>query len=154
DELLNEKSARDLYDHCNAKAATAEFSVHNLLRKMKVEYLCTTEDPVCSLEWHKKIKQNFEIEVSAAFRPDPVLGMHDTVTFRSYVKKLEASADVDINRYDALRQALDVRHAYFHAFGTRLSDIALDWFTFGDISDEEADAIFRKAMAGKTISES
>src|SRR5690606_26770101 len=62
--------------------------------------------------------------------------------------------DVDIRRCDALRQALDVRHAYFHAFGTRLSDIALDWFTFGDISDEEADAIFRKAMAGKTISES
>lgn len=154
DELLNEKTARDLYDHCNAKAATAEFSVHNLLRRMNVEYLCTTEDPVCSLEWHKKIRQNFEIEVSAAFRPDPVLAIHDTATFRPYVETLGASADVDINSYDALRRALDARHVYFHASGTRLSDIALDWFTFVSVSDEDTDRIFRKAMASQPISES
>ncbi|MEX1239637.1 MAG: glucuronate isomerase [Cyclobacteriaceae bacterium] len=153
DKLLNEKSAREIYDHCNAQAATPQFSVKNLLRKMNVEYLCTSEDPTCTLEWHKKIRGDFEIEVGAAFRPDPVLAINNGPLFRNYMEALGDATGLEIDSYKPLCQALENRHEYFHGFGTRLSDIALDWFTFSAISDRDADRIFRKVISGKAISQ-
>ncbi len=154
DDLLDERSARVIYDHCNAKASSPEFSVQNLLRKMKVKYLCTTEDACYDLGWHREIRRNFEIEVSAAFRPDQVMEPGNGQQFIRYIKRLGVATDMDIASFNSLCQALEIRHEAFHAFGSRLSDIALDWFTFAAISDHEADRIFRKALSGQTLEQS
>lgn len=154
DDLLDATSARAIYDHCNAKAQTKEFSTQNLLRKMNVKYLCTTEDPVYDLGWHQKIRENFEIEVCTAFRPDNVLNISNTGAFASYLRELEKVSGLEIRSYQSLCQVLEVRHDAFHEFGSRLADFALDWFVFFEISDAEADRIFRKAMAGGEITPS
>lgn len=153
DTILDGKTARQIYEDCNEKALTSDFSVQNLLRKMNVEYLCTTEDPLNDLAWHREIKERFEVEVSAAFRPDSVLGISDPVSFKKYMRELSNAAGVDINSYDRLCQALEIRHDFFHAFGTRLADVALDWFTFSEINDREADNIFTKVLSGRSISQ-
>ena len=151
DTLLDSDSAREIYDHCNARAATSEFSVQNLLRKMKVEYLCTTEDPAYDLGCHQRIKENFEIEVCAAFRPDNVLNIAQPGVFKKYVQELGEAAGIEITCYSELCHALEVRHDFFHAFGARLADFALDWFVFSGITDAEADRIFTRALSGKAV---
>lgn len=154
DVVLNPSTAGEIYDHCNALATTPEFSVQNLLRKMNVQYLCTTEDPTYDLDWHRKIKENFEIEVSAAFRPDPVLSITQPGLFKKYVYELGKAADIEITRYSELCEALRLRHDFFHAFGTRLADVALDWFVYSELDDAETDRIFTNALSGKTVDES
>ena len=77
-ELLNADSARRIYDECSAKLQTKEYSVRNLLRKMKVKVVCTTDDPTDSLEYHQQLKdEGFEIKVLPAFRPDKAMNVAD-----------------------------------------------------------------------------
>jgi len=49
-ELLNEKSANHIYEHCNEKLQTPEYSTQALIRKMNVEVVCTTDDPIDDLK--------------------------------------------------------------------------------------------------------
>lgn len=150
--LLNPSTARDIFDDCNEKVKTSEYSVRNLLRKMNVEYLCSTEDPVDSLTWHNKISDDFEIKVSTAFRPDKILNILDNESFNKYIHQLEKVCDFEITNYQLLCQAFEKRHNFFHAFGSRLADFALDWFTFINVKDAEADRIFKKVLLSENIS--
>src|SRR4029079_9391017 len=89
--ILNADTAKKIYDECTAKLQTNEYSVRNLLRKMNVKLVCTTDDPVDSLEHHQKIKEDgFEIPILPAFRPDNAMNVSDPAKFLGYVKKLEA----------------------------------------------------------------
>lgn len=151
DTLLDPSRAREIYDHCNAKASTREFSVQNLIRKMNVEYLCTTEDPADDLSWHQKLKDQFETAVGAAFRPDNVLNISNGGLFRNYIHTLAKASGIEISSYQRLCEALELRHNFFHEFGTRLSDFALDWFVYSEISDAEADRIVKRVLSGKEI---
>ena len=153
DELLNPSTAREIYDQCNRQAEKPGFSVRNLLRKMNVEYLCSMEDPADPLIWHKEIKKDFEIKVSAAFRPDKILDILNPAGFKKYLKQLEEASDTEISDYYQLCHVLEDRHNYFHDFGCRQGDIALDWFVFAETTHEEADHIFRKARSGQQISQ-
>ena len=119
DELLNPSTAREIYDQCNRQAEKPGFSVRNLLRKMNVEYLCSMEDPADPLIWHKEIKKDFEIEVSAAFRPDKILDILNPARFKKYLKQLEEASDTEISDYYQLCHVLEDRHNYFHDFGCR-----------------------------------
>jgi glucuronate isomerase len=152
DESLNPSTAREIYEQCNRQAEKPAFSVRNLLRKMKVEYLCSMEDPADHLIWHKEMKKDFEVTVSAAFRPDKMLDILHPVRFQAYLKQLEEAGDAEISDYDQLCQVLESRHNYFHDFGCRQGDIALDWFVFAETTREEADRIFKKARSGQPVS--
>jgi glucuronate isomerase len=89
--LLDEKSAEAIYEECSAKLQKPEFSVRNLLRKMQVKVVCTTDDPVDTLEHHHKIKSDgYEIKVLPAFRPDKAMQVENAMVFNSYLAKLEA----------------------------------------------------------------
>ena len=55
-DILNADTARKIYDECSSKLQTKEYSVRGLLEKMNVQVVCTTDDPVDSLEYHKKIE--------------------------------------------------------------------------------------------------
>lgn len=151
DTLLNPDTARQIYDACNAKAETSDFSVRNLLRRMNIKYLCTTEDPTSDLSWHRRINETFEIEVSAAFRPDNAFALI-AGDFKKYLQALAQSAGLEITTFRALCDALEQRHNYFHDFGCRLADFAVDWFVFTDISDQAAERIVAKVLTGKEIS--
>lgn len=153
-ELLNPSSARRIYDQCNELLRTPEYSVRNLLRRMNVETLCTTDDPSDSLEHHRAIQESgFEVQVLPTFRPDKAMAPEDAASYNAYLDKLGQSAAVDIQTYHDLKAALRLRHDYFAALGCRLSDHGLEQIYAADYTDAEISAIFAKVRGGETLEE-
>ncbi|UPL50304.1 glucuronate isomerase [Hymenobacter sublimis] len=153
-ELLNKDSARRIYDQCNELLRTPEYSVRNLLRRMNVETLCTTDDPSDSLEHHRAIQESgFEVQVLPTFRPDKAMAPEDAASYNAYLDKLGQSAAVDIQTYHDLKAALRLRHDYFAALGCRLSDHGLEQIYAADYTDAEISAIFAKVRGGETLGE-
>ena len=122
-----------------------EFSTRNILRKMQVQVICTTDDPVDKLDFHKKIKtENFEISVMPTWRPDKAMQIENPETYQNYLLKLEETANMEIRDYSDLLVALQSRHDYFHETGCRLSDHGLETFYAEDYSESEIQRIFLK----------
>jgi len=151
-ELLSASSAAGIYEISTSMLHTKEFSTRSLIRKMKVEAICTTDDPADTLEHHLKLKDSFEIKVLPTFRPDNVIKTEDPENFKSYIQKLELASSTEIRNFDTLLEALDKRHNFFHQTGCRLSDHGLDRFYFTSFSSHEIETIFRNLLEGKIIS--
>jgi glucuronate isomerase len=144
-EVLSEKNARQVYDVCTAQLQTPDFSVRNLLRKMNVVTVCTTDDPLDSLEYHQQIRQSgFEIQVRPAFRPDKAMNADDPEGLNAYIQKLEALTDRSIASYDDYLAALKQRHDFFAENGCSVSDHGLEQIYAEDYTEAEIKAIFAK----------
>jgi len=151
--ILNTDSAKKIYDECNELLATKYFSVKNLLRKMNVEIVCTTDDPVDDLKYHKQIKKdNFSIKVLPAFRPDKAMNVADANAFNDYVSRLESASNIDINDFKTYVDALKKRHDYFAENGCCISDHGLEKMYADDFTMMEIKSIFLSIRAGKQLS--
>jgi glucuronate isomerase len=149
-ELLTPESAKAIFDEASEKLRTSDFSVRNLLRKMNVELVCTTDDPVDNLEYHKKIRNDgFEIKVVPAWRPDKAMTIENAGAYNNYISKLEAASNHTIHNFNDLISALHKRHQYFHENGCRLSDHGLDTFYADSYTDSDLRFIFDKVRMGK-----
>jgi glucuronate isomerase len=153
-EVLNPKSARRIYDECSEKLRTPDYSVRNLLRKMNVEVVCTTDDPLDTLEYHQQLAKEgtFEIQMRPAFRPDKFILIGNT-NFATYLQKLGAIVGFEIKRYDDLTKALRTRADFFASLGCKLSDHGLEQIYATDFTPEAADSILQKALAGQSLSQ-
>lgn len=153
DELLNEKSADAIYQSSTEKLQTPAFSTRNLLLKMDVRVVCTTDDPTDSLEHHRKIAgSDFPIKVIPAFRPDKAYAVEDAVAFGGYVDKLSTASGVSIVDHDSLMSALENRIEFFHDLGCRLSDHGLEQLYHFDEAPGDISAIFNKLKSGRRLS--
>ncbi|MEY2792457.1 MAG: Glucuronate isomerase [Bacteroidota bacterium] len=153
-ELLNKDSAKRIYEHCNALLQTKEYSVRNLLLKMNVQVVCTTDDPIDSLEFHKAIADSgYAVKVLPTFRPDKAMAVDDESAFVEYVNKLAEVVGKQISSLDDFKAAIRARHDFFHAMGGRLSDHGLEQIYAEAYSDEEIDMIFKRLISGKIISQ-
>jgi glucuronate isomerase len=153
-DILNPDTARKIYDECTAKLRTPEYSVRSLLRKMNVRLVCTTDDPVDSLEYHKAIKADgFEIPILPAFRPDNAMNVADPQKFVAYTKKLEAVSGITISSFENFLFALQNRHDFFASMGCTVSDHGLEEIYAEDFTGSEIDAIFNKVHGGEVLSE-
>lgn len=151
---LNPDTAKNIYDECNEKLRSPEYSVRNLLRKMNVKLVCTTDDPVDSLEHHEKLKQDgFSIPILPAFRPDSAMNVSDPAKFQNYVQKLGAVTNIAISTFDDFLYALQNRHDFFASMGCGVSDHGLEQIHAEDFTGSEIDAIFTKVHRGKMLSE-
>lgn len=149
-EVLNGDNAKSIYETCNAQLP--KFSTKSLLQHYKVDALCTTDDPADPLTHHEAIsKQGFATKVLPTFRPDKAMAVEDPASFKAYLQKLGAAADIDINSYSALLVALKKRHDYFHANGGRLSDHGLNFFIYADFTEAALEQAFKDVMAGKQL---
>lgn len=152
DQLLNSESATNIFEESSKKIYSPEYSVRNLLRRMKVEVLCTTDDPVDSLEHHKKIRQDgFEIKVMPAWRPDKAMAVDNPEIYNAYLNNLAFISDTDIHDFDSLVSALQKRHNYFGEQGCKLSDHGIETFYADDYTDTEIRNIFNKIRSGKAL---
>lgn len=153
-DLLSAKNAEDIYEQTKSKLQTSEYSTINLLKKMDVEMLGTTDDPADDLRYHVLIKkQGIGIKVLPSFRADNVIKTDDASVFVKYIEKLGEIADVVIDNLSTLIDALDKRHAFFHEMGARISDSGPDRFYYADYSETEVDGILKKLLSGKSIDE-
>lgn len=153
-DMLNPDTARKIYDECTAKLQTKEYSVRNLLRKMNVKLVCTTDDPVDSLEYHKQLKKDgFEVPILPAFRPDQAMNVADPQKFIAYTRKLEGITGIAISSFDDFLYALQNRHDFFASMGCSVSDHGLEEIYAEDFTGSEIDAIFNKVHGGKVLSE-
>jgi glucuronate isomerase len=151
--ILNPASAKEIYEECTRKLQTKEYSVRNLLRKMNVKVVCTTDDPVDSLEHHQKIKDDgFEIKILPAFRPDKAMNVDDATAFNGYVNKLETVSGMAVTSYQSYLSALKQRHDFFATMGCSVSDHGLESMYAEDFADEEINSSFKKIREGKELS--
>jgi glucuronate isomerase len=150
--LLDESTARKVWEQANQQLTTDELSAQGILKKFHVKALCTTDDPTDSLETHQKIqKSSLETRVFPTFRPDKALKTEDPAAFNEWTNKLGASANVDIVRLGDFLRALERRHDEFHACGCRSSDHGLNYCYAEPSTETEAAAIFDTARARKQV---
>jgi glucuronate isomerase len=151
-EILNKDSAEKIYEECSAKLRTPEYSVKSLLRKMNVKAVCTTDDPVDTLEHHKKlVADGFEIPVLPAYRPDAAMEVSNAVTFINYVAKVEKTSDTTADSFKNYLAALKKLHDFFHENGCRVSDHGLEEMYAEDYTAAEVEMIFNKIRSGKEL---
>ena len=151
-EVLSPKNARQIYDACNAKLNTPEYSCRNIIRMANVHTICTTDDPIDNLQYHQQIKASgFEVAVLPAWRPDKAMMVDDPSFFNNYIDQLAAVAEMTITTFADLMNALDKRHQYFHENGCRLSDHGLDTAYAEDYTSKEIRAIFSKVRSGSKL---
>ncbi|WP_442587574.1 glucuronate isomerase [Pedobacter sp. AW31-3R] len=151
-DILSPATARKIYDECTAKLQTPEYSVRNLLKKMNVVTVATTDDPIDDLAYHQQLKEEgFEIKVLPAFRPDKAMNADNLTALNAYIGKLEAVYGTPINDYETYLLALKSRHDYFHANGCALSDHGLEQLYATAYTQEEVAAIFAKIRSGASL---
>ncbi|KOS05648.1 glucuronate isomerase [Flavobacterium akiainvivens] len=151
DDYLNEASAKDIYANINSKLQQSGYSVQGLLTKMNVEMLCTTEDPIDTLEHHKTLGNgNFGTKVNTAFRPDKAV-LIENDTYNDYLAQLEKASGTVINTYNDLKDALLKRLDFFHENGCRISDLGFNQLPFETFTDAEVTAIFEKRRHGGAL---
>ncbi|WP_460680996.1 glucuronate isomerase [Mucilaginibacter koreensis] len=144
-ELLSPETARTIYDSCTEKLQTPAYSVQGLVSKMNVKVICTTDDPVDSLEYHRQLKQsNWGTKVFPAFRPDKAMNPDDVAASNQYIDRLAAVSDIHIADYSDYLKALKSRHDYFAQNGCCVSDHGLEHIYAEDYTDEEVKGIFNK----------
>ncbi len=150
---LSPANAAEAWEVCNKKLADPSMSVRNIIRQSNVETICTTDDPIDSLEWHKKIADDktFEVKVLPAWRPDKAMNL-EKPDYLDYLAKLEAVSGVKINSFAALCEALKNRMEFFASMGCLVSDHGLEYVMYQPASVEEVEAIFANRLSGKTPS--
>jgi len=152
-DLLNADSAKKIYEECSSKLQTPGYSVRNLLRKMNVKVVCTTDDPIDSLEHHQKLKEDgFEIKILPAYRPDKAMNVDDAKSFNNYVSKLESVSNTSIGSYNDFLDALKSRHDFFATMGCSVSDHGLEQIYAEDYTKNEIENSFNKIRSGKELS--
>lgn len=146
-ELLHEETAEKIYSDASEKLKTKDFSTQNILRKMRVEVICTTDDPLDSLQSHKALSgSNTPFKMLPTWRPDKAMEVSEPKTFLEYKNKLEIISDIEISDLDSYIQALQKRHDFFNANGCKLSDHGLQKIVFKKYSAAQVEKAFKQLM--------
>ncbi|TNE73951.1 glucuronate isomerase [bacterium] len=153
DDLLNADSAPTIYEEANQHLSKESHFVKGLLKGKQVEVVCSTDDPIDSLEWHQKHRETGDsLLLLPAFRPDKAMDFSCTKNYSDYVDKLEQVSGMSITNLDELIEALQNRHDFFHENGCRLSDHGLNHIDSCSFTKTELDHVFIKARHGKLVS--
>ena len=149
---LNKNTAEEVWNICNAKLAEPSMSVRNIIKQSNVTLICTTDDPVDSLEWHAKIAadDSFDVQVLPAWRPDKAMNI-EKPEYLDYLATLSAVSGVKVNSFATLKEALQNRMDFFASMGCNVSDHALEYVMYYPATEEEIEAIFAKRFAGEKV---
>jgi glucuronate isomerase len=153
-EVLSPETAEMIWNKCNQALQTKEFSTRNLIKRSNVQVICTTDDPLDSLEYHQAIAgdPSFNVKVLPAFRPDKSLNI-EKAGFTEWMRSLGKLAGYEIDTFAALKNALQQRIEFFHQHGARISDHGVDTIVYRESTEAEATAILQKALIGMEITE-
>lgn len=150
---LSGETAEEVWELCNDKLKNGDLSARKLIEVSNVDVICTTDDPVDSLEWHKKIKEdNFSVRVLPTWRPDKALHIEKD-SFSDYLHTLSAVSGVEIKDFDSLIEALKIRMDFFVENGCKVSDHGLEYIMYENYTDNEVNEILKKKLNGNQLSE-
>ena len=148
-EILNPTTAKGIYDATSAMLQDPSYSIQGLIQKMNVRVICTTDDPIDTLQYHQQIKDsNFAVQVFPAYRPDKAMEVNNAANFELYVMKLEEVMNTTIHHFADYLAALKSRHDFFGTMGCNVSDHGLEEIYAEEFSDTEIETIFVKAKGG------
>ena len=149
---LNKNTAEEVWELCNNKLQNNNISAKQLISASNVKVICTTDDPVDSLEWHELIKKDsaFKTTVLPAWRPDQAMNIEKD-SFNSYIAKLSKVSEIDISSFYDLCNALNKRMNFFESHGCKLSDHGLDYVMYAPADKDEVNKIFINKLTGKNI---
>lgn len=150
---LNQNTASEVWELCNKKLAEKDMSARGLIRKSNVTLICTTDDPIDSLCYHKAIAedQSFSVQVLPAWRPDRSIAI-EKPDFAAYMEQLSSVSHIEINSFPALCKALKVRLDFFDSMGCVVSDHGLDYVMYAPATEQQADMILKKRLSGAALS--
>lgn len=153
EDTLSKDTADEIYDKCNKMLTKDEFSVRSLLEKMNVKYLCTTDDPIDNLEYHKKLAKEYDaVKVLPTFRPDKLIDIEKT-GYPEYIASLGKVANMSIKDVEDLEKAISDRLDYFQEVGCKISDHSLGANFYEKADKKEVGQIMKKALEGAKLSE-
>ena len=152
DEVINRKNAEVIWNKANELLRTPEFTTKNLIKRANVTALCTTDDPIDSLEYHLEIAQDkeFGVKVLPTYRPDKAMGIEKT-GYVEYVGKLAEVSGIAINSFRTFVEALKERVKFFVERGCLVTDLSLEEPFFKIVNEEEIERIFQKALTGAEL---
>ncbi len=149
DTPLSAKTADDIFDRANKAMAEGDFRPQSLIANSNVKIVCTTDDPIDSLEYHKLLsQQDLPFRVLPSFRPDKALNIN-LDGFEDYIRALGDAAGIEIKHYGDVVKALCARADYFNEVGCKVSDQAFEYVPYREADEDELNKIFRKAMKGE-----
>ena len=151
-EAVTLENAKEVWDKCNALLAKPDFAPRGLLTKLNVKALCTTDDPLDDLAWHKKLAGEWKaVKVLPSFRPDLAINA-ESPDYPPYITKLQEVTGVKIKTIKDMLQAFALRMDYFKSLGSLVSDHSLENDFYLPATEDEANYIFAKAWLGKKLS--
>lgn len=152
--VLNGETAEEVWNLANTKLHEPDMGVRGLIQKSNVAFIGTTDDPVDSLIWHKKLAEDPTIKtvVAPSFRPDKAVNI-DKPGFVQYLNKLAEVSGVAITDIKSLKKALSSRIDHFHAHGCKASDHGLDRAVYAAGTEEDANEALISVLSGNEISE-
>jgi glucuronate isomerase len=152
--VLSSETADEVWELCNKKLADPNMNAKNIISLSNVTVLCTTDDPIDSLEYHKEIARdtNFTTKVLPAFRPDEVIAI-EKASYPDYLNKLSKVSSCIISDFSSLCEAIKLRMEYFNEVGCSVSDHGLDFVMYYPSTPDEVDAIIKKRLAGETLTQ-
>ncbi len=149
---LSSATAAKIWKKCNAKLRGKDFSARGLMKKSNVKVVCTTDDPVDSLEHHLAIaKKPFGTKILPAWRSDKASKIEDAKAWNAWMDKLAAAAKTPVKSWDDFLSAMAVRHAFFAKAGCVVSDYGITEVFAAPYTEAEVRRIFKKARSGKTV---
>ena len=152
DKVLNPDTAREIYDRCNELLKQPEFSARGLMLKYNVETVCTTDDPIDSLEYHRALRESdFKVKVLPAWRPDKAMAVDNSTAYNAYIERLAEVADMAIESYPDLILALRKRHDFFTTQGCCVADHGVADFPWAEASEQEISNLFLKVRSGDSL---
>ena len=153
---LNPENAREIYDECNEQIKNdAKFTPRGLMKHYNVKVVCTTDDPVDTLEYHKQVAADatMKTKMLPTWRPDKAMAVEVPANFKAYVDKLSDVSGKSINNFNDYIDAIQARHDFFASMGCKLSDHGIEEFYAEDYTDAEIKAIFDKVYGGKELTQ-
>jgi glucuronate isomerase len=154
EETLSPKTSEMVWNKTNELLDTKEFTARELMKRSNVKGICTTDDPIDDLRYHKAIQEDktFDIKVLPTFRPDKAINI-EKVGFVEWINELSKVVGFEVDSYTALKLALTERVDFFHEVGCRISDHGLDSVVFAEATDEKLNEIFKKGLNKETLTE-
>ena len=149
EERLSRATAESIWERCNARLREPGFSARGFMVRSNVKAVCTTDDPVDTLEHHKAVADSgFAVRVLPTWRSDKAGKIDEPAAWNAWMDRLAAAAGTPVRTWDDFLDAMDKRHAFFESRGCVVSDYGITEIFAAPYTTGEIKAIFRKVREG------